>query len=110
MKRITMALLRRLIDLNAIDMLENANILLNENRRFRQRFDPFELSDFKFIKLFRLNKEMVERVIYIVEEYSDRVARRSQLDAEDKVQNLILLYKKNVIFIIRIRYRLHIIT
>lgn len=45
----------------------------------------FELSDTKFIKLFRLNKEMVERLIYIVEEYSDQVARRSQFDAEQKV-------------------------
>lgn len=80
-----MVLLRNLINLNAINILKNANILLNENRRYRQCDDPFELSDTKFIKLFRLNKEMVERLIYIVEEYSDQVARRSQFDAEQKV-------------------------
>ena len=79
-----MAALKRLVDFNAIDILENANILF-ENRENLQCSDPFELNNLEFMKLFRLNKDMVQRVIDI-EEYSDPISRRLVLDAKQKVR------------------------
>lgn len=81
-----MAGLRRLIDYNAMDILENVNVFFENKRRFRQRSDPFELNNTEFIRLFRLNKDAVQKIIDIVAEFSDPISRKSELDAEQKVK------------------------
>ncbi|XP_025992133.2 putative nuclease HARBI1 [Solenopsis invicta] len=86
-----MAVLRRLINFNVINVLENANIVFENRERF-QRNDPFELNNLEFMRLFRLSKDMVQRVIDIVEEYSDPISRRSALDAEQKVFTALRFY------------------
>jgi len=68
------------------------NTILFENRE-RLQCDPFELNNSKFMRLFRLNKDMVQRIIDVIEEYSDPISRRSALDAEQKERkNYIYVY------------------
>ncbi|XP_039309209.1 putative nuclease HARBI1 [Solenopsis invicta] len=86
-----MAVLRRLINFNVINVLENANIVFENRERF-QRNDPFELNNLEFMRLFRLSKDMVQGVIDIVEEYNDPISRRSALDAEQKVFTALRFY------------------
>lgn len=79
-----------LVHLATIRALETAEILYNdnENARARQVTDhPFELPDNKFIKIFRLNKNMVDSLIERLDPYITLPNRiSSAIDAETKVR------------------------
>lgn len=63
----------------------NAEIAIEPRRLYRPKVDAFELSDREFQRTFRLNKELVENLIYIVNEFSEPVGKKSDLDTETKV-------------------------
>ncbi|XP_048512552.1 putative nuclease HARBI1 isoform X1 [Athalia rosae] len=86
--------LQRLINWNAVELLENAEILEERPRRIynRQR-DPFELNDDQFIRLFRLNKDLATNIINLFDELHDNPHRRSSaLTSETKVLTALRFY------------------
>lgn len=58
------------------------------NRFNREPQNCFELSDKKFIKLFRLNKSIATELIDILEPYMEESSRTSSLSVEEKVSLL----------------------
>lgn len=89
-----MELLRYLIDINSINVLQNMESLQDYRRILHNRNDPFEMRDTEFIKQFRLNKDLVQNVIDIADEFSDPISRKSEIDVETKVNivNFLLYY------------------
>ena len=59
-----MALWKPLLNLAAAQLLEDAELDAEEpNHHFLPRGDPFELPDHQFVKLYRLNKGLVDNII-----------------------------------------------
>lgn len=82
--------LNNLINLEAVRLLEEV-----EERRAREiprlyeRRDPFQLPDQDFIKLYRVNKHIMENVIDIVSEYINNDPRRlSALNVTTQVKQI----------------------
>ncbi|XP_043485108.1 putative nuclease HARBI1 isoform X1 [Leptopilina heterotoma] len=82
--------LRNAIQLHIADQLENV-VDFNE-RQFHERQDAFELTDRKFIKQFRLKKELVDTVIDTVETNSRGGLRASALDPCTQVLTALRFY------------------
>lgn len=76
---VAMDLQRRLLLLEVLANVENA---VEPRRRHRYKLDPFELSDREFRRTFRLSKELVENLIYIADEFSEPIGRKSDLDTD----------------------------
>lgn len=77
-----MAALDDLIHLAAIDALEQAEVLAENDhgRQFHAYDNPFEdLSDDKFVKLYRLTKPMTEGLVDLVEPFIEAPTRVSDL-------------------------------
>lgn len=72
-----MDLQRRLLLLEVLANVENA---VEPRRRHRYKLDPFELSDREFRRT--LSKELVENLIYIADEFSEPIGRKSDLDTD----------------------------
>lgn len=81
--------------LAAIRNLEDAEYrAMDYNRRFFDKYDPFELSDKTFVKLFRINKAMVDELVDRLDPFLVQPSRASALDSVTKViSNSILLLK-----------------
>lgn len=77
--------LNNLINLEAVRLLEEVEVRARERRLFNERKDPFELSDKEFIRLYRVNKRIMENVIDIVSEYIGE-RRLSALGATTQVK------------------------
>ena len=74
-------------NLVALQMLNDAGFQNERNDRvFHERDDAFELSDRKFIKLFRLNKNTADNLINTAEQYIPGPTRASALDVSTKVR------------------------
>lgn len=72
--------------LAAIRNLEEAEYRqMDYNRRFFDKYDPFELSDKAFVRLFRLNKSMVDELIDRLDPFLVQPTRASALDSVTKV-------------------------
>ncbi len=72
--------------LAAIRNLEDAEYRASDyNRRFFDKYDPFELSDKTFVRLFRLNKVMVDDLIDRLDPFLLQPSRSSALDSVTKV-------------------------
>lgn len=82
-----MANFDELMYLNAIAALEEAEMAnAIPPRIFHQRDDPFAaMSDNKFIRTYRLTKQMASNLIDIVEPHLPQPLRSSALDASVKV-------------------------
>lgn len=68
----------------------NQNIDFNDYndlapRNYNNRFDAFELSDSRFVKLFRLNKPLVQDLIDNLSPFIPEPNRSSALDVTTKV-------------------------
>jgi hypothetical protein len=77
--------IRNVIALAALEECEHLNM------EYRERFnaaDAFELSDRKFVKIFRLKKNMVETLIERLEDFMNPVKRSSDLDVDIKVSKV----------------------
>lgn len=75
-------------NINALEMLENAEIADRApplRRVYNVRQDAFEMSDMKFRRLFRLNKDLAANVIDIYDEIGRPPSRSSAIDNETKV-------------------------
>lgn len=76
----------------ANDAVEQAEAL-NVNRLRRQETDPFELSDKKFVKLFRINKRMADELIDSLNPFMTERRRISALCPTEKVSlHLVNMY------------------
>ena len=75
-----------------MNALEDAEILANlPGRRFYPYIDPFEeLSDRKFVKLYRLTKPVAEELINILEPHMRAPTRISALSIPRKVSTNLL--------------------
>jgi hypothetical protein len=51
------------MNLEAVRLLEDVEVRARERRIFNERRDPFELSDKEFIRLYRVNKRIMEDVV-----------------------------------------------
>jgi len=74
--------------------LQNAEIVEDRNNIRRYHLiqdDPFELSDKKFVQLFRLNKAAVRYLIGIVEPYMNPQTRISAISPTTKIIIVIFL-------------------
>lgn len=72
--------------LAAIRNLEDAEYReMDYNRRFFDKYDPFELSDKTFVRLFRLNKVMVDELVDRLDPFLVQQSRSSALDSVTKV-------------------------
>lgn len=70
-----------------LNELENAEIAAERNpRRIFHERDPFELSNNKFIKIFRLSKNLVNEFIDDVEPFMQQPSRKSSLSIQRKVK------------------------
>lgn len=68
----------------------------NIPRRYLVPFNPFEdLSNRKFIEIYRLQKERVANIINIVRQHQPILRRRSALDVPQQVSNVISLRNNN---------------
>lgn len=65
---------------------EDAEEFYNIRRDVLPRTNPFNLSDEKFIKLFRLTKPLCENLINIVRPFIHEPPRRSTLTVQTKVR------------------------
>lgn len=65
--------------------VEDAEIQDNIGVNVLQKNDPFQLSDDKFIKMFRLTKDLVRQLIDIVNPYVVAPTRASALTVDTKV-------------------------
>lgn len=85
--------LNNLINLEAMQLLEEVEIAAMERRLFHARKDPFQLSN-KDIRLYRVNKRIMENVIDIVSEYINGNERKrlSAIDVTTQVNKLIKLF------------------
>lgn len=87
-----------------LDILQEAEILADQPaRRFGYAVteNPFtDLSDYKFIKSYRLSKEMAQNLIDIVEPFMVQPSRISALSTEKKV-HICNFYKYEVHSIIK---------
>lgn len=66
----------------------NLNIDFNDDlapRNYNNHFDAFELSDNRFVKLFRLNKALVKSLIDSLYPFMKQPNRKSALDVNTKV-------------------------
>lgn len=83
--------LRRLINIQAGVILEQVEDFVNiRQMNHALRVDPFNLDDRRFIKIFRLSKDLAQVVIDLYEQYQDghQPTRASALDAKTKVCKL----------------------
>lgn len=72
--------------LTAIRNLEEAEYRqMDYNRRFFEKYDPFELSDRTFVRLFRMNKSMVDELVDRLDPFLVQPSRASALDSVTKV-------------------------
>lgn len=72
--------------LAAIRNLEDAEYReMDYNRRFYDKYDPFELSDKKFVRLFRLNKNIVDELVDRLGPFLVQPSRTSALNSVTKV-------------------------
>lgn len=55
-------------------------------RKFYRRENPFDLTDNKFIKLFRLSKDLVRNLIMLLTPFIQAPTRTSSLSVELKVK------------------------
>lgn len=78
-----------LMNLEAVRLLEEVEIRARERRVFNARKDPFQLADKEFIRLYRINKRIMENVIDIVSEFIDAPRRISALEATTQVKKII---------------------
>jgi hypothetical protein len=76
---------RNVIALAALEECEHLN---TEHRERYIAADAFELSDRKFVKIFRLKKNMVETLIERLEDFMNPVKRSSDLDVDIKVSKI----------------------
>lgn len=65
--------------------VRDAEEFYNIRREVLRRSNPFDLSDEKFIKLFRLTKPLCENLINIVRPFVHEPPRRSALTVQTKV-------------------------
>lgn len=68
---------------------ENAEEEAGVPRLLLNRMDPFDLSDQKFVKLFRLTKHVATQLIELVSPHLRNPSRRSALSIEVKVSRYI---------------------
>lgn len=70
-----------------LNELEAAEIAAERNpRHIFQKRDPFELSDDKFIKIFRLSKNLVNEFIDDIQPFMQQPSRKSALSIQRKVR------------------------
>lgn len=70
----------------ALNELEAAEIAAERNpRRIFDERDPFELNDNRFIKIFRLSKNVVNEFIDDVQPFMQEPSRKSALSIQRKV-------------------------
>ena len=80
-----MALCWPLLNLAAAHLLEDAELDAEQpDRHFLPRGDPFELPDHQFVKLYCLNKDLVDNIIDRVSEFHPQ-RRMSPIDVSTKV-------------------------
>ena len=75
--------LQDIINVKVIELLDDA-------ANAARHADPFDLPENHFIRMFRLNKEMVQEIINLVEERTSQPSRKSALNAQVKVSMEIL--------------------
>lgn len=70
-----------------LQIMQNMIELVNDQPQRRQRLhiDPFELSDFNFIKLFRLDKRSMRELMEILSPFLREATRTSAISIETKV-------------------------
>lgn len=78
-----------LINLEAVNLLEEVEIREMQRRIFNIRKYAFELSNKEFIRLFRVNKRITRNIIDIVSEYINEPSRKSALDITTQVRKII---------------------
>ena len=80
-----MALSRPLLNLATAQLLNDAELDAKQlDRHFLPRSDPFELHDHQFVKLYRLNKDLVDNIIDRVSEFHPQ-RRISHINVSAKV-------------------------
>lgn len=65
--------------------VNDAEIQANIQRNVLIKRDPFELSDEKFVKMFRLSKELVRNIVEMITQFVEGSTRASALTRETKV-------------------------
>lgn len=76
-----------IIMLNVLEAMEEAEYLNSYRRQMNQRTSAFELSDHKFVQLFRLDKSMVDEIVDRIDPYMNEKKISWGLDTVDKVTN-----------------------
>lgn len=71
----------------ALENLERQENAYNFRRRCHKPVDAFLLSDFIFIKNFRLTKDLVRYVINLLTPFISEPSRKSALDIQTKVSS-----------------------
>lgn len=73
-------------EVEAAEVAFNAHVMRRNHRRIRHvAADAFNLSDPKFLKLFRLTKPLVRNLIRDLTPYLKQKKRKSMLDSKIKV-------------------------
>lgn len=80
-----MTSLTELMMFNVLGAMEEAEYLNSYRRQMNYREDPFEMSDHKFVQLFRLDKSMVDQLIDRINPYMTNGKISWALDTKDKV-------------------------
>lgn len=80
--------INNILYLQAVQLLEEVELRARKRRVFHARKDPFELSNKDFIRLYRVNKRIMENVIDIVSNYTDEPRRVSALDVTTQVKKI----------------------
>lgn len=77
--------LDEIIYLGGLAALEEAEVRAENVRKFHIHDDPFDESDNKFVKLYRLTKDMTSHLIDMVTPQMEHPSRLSALTIERKV-------------------------
>lgn len=82
-----MASLSELEEMFTISALEQAELLCEENREIHILTNAFDMSDKKFIRIFRLSKDMVEELIHRLSPHMTEASRISALSIRTKARS-----------------------
>lgn len=80
-----MASLNEMALLYILEAMEEAEDLNSYRRTFNIRANPFEISDRKFIQIFRMNKSMVDDIVGQIDPYMSHSATSWGLETSDKL-------------------------